>query len=183
MSSVFEKLPTDGIPVKLKIQSVITAYDLPEMNFGGDFVFGEAEETGEDLMNEVTGEGEDGPQKLEIVTTGAVCEKDGRVTVTYDDSEILGNPKSLTQVTFMKDEPGYITVIRSGAFSSILIVEQGKHNSGEYKMGPYAIPVTVFGRRVINNISDGEGILELDFAIELSGSDTQRTRMKFTLTK
>ncbi len=181
MSSVFEKLPTDGVEVKLKLRSVITAYDLPDMTYGPDLSL--PEDDAEELLSEFMGDGEDGPQKLEIVTTATVCEKDGRVTITYDDSEILGNPKSLTQVTFMKDEPGYITVIRSGAFSSILIVEQGRHNQGEYKMGPYAIPVTIFGRRVINTVSDSEGILELDFVIELSGSDTQRTRMKFTLSK
>lgn len=172
---MIEKLPTDGEERKLKIESVITAYEIPDAPAGA-----ELEELEEDMLC-VAGDDGDGTQKLEIVTSAAVCEKNGRVTVTYDDSEILGNPKSVTQVTFTLDEPHVVTVIRSGAFSSMFIVEEGRHNSGEYKMGPYVLPVAVYGRRVKNSVAGGVGIIELDFTVELSGSDTQRTRMKFTL--
>ncbi len=172
---MIERLPTDGEERKLKIESVITAYEIPDAPAGaemGDF---------EDDMFCGEGDDGDGTQKLEIVTFAAVSEKNGRVTITYDDSEILGNPKSVTQVTFTLNEPRLVTVIRSGAFSSMFIVEEGRHNSGEYKMGPYVLPVAVYGRRVKNTVTGGVGTIELDFTVELSGSDTQRTRMKFTL--
>lgn len=172
---MIEKLPTDGEERKLKIESVITAYEIPEGPAGADM--GDYEED----MFRGAGDDGDGTQKLEIVTPAAVSEKNGRVTVTYDDSEILGNPKSVTQVTYTLDEPHVVTVIRSGAFSSMFIVEEGRHNSGEYKMGPYVLPVAVYGRRVKNSVVGGVGTIELDFTVELSGSDTQRTRMKFTL--
>ena len=172
---MIEKLPTDGEERKLKIESVITAYEIPDGPAGADM--GDYEED----MFRGAGDDGDGTQKLEIVTPAAVSEKCGRVTITYDDSEILGNPKSVTQVTFTLDEPHVVTVIRSGAFSSMFIVEEGRHNSGEYKMGPYVLPVAVYGRRVKNSVVGGVGIIELDFTVELSGSDTQRTRMKFTL--
>ena len=170
---MIEKLPTDGEERKLKIESVITAYEIPDVPDGADM--GDLED---DMFCGAEG---DGTQKLEIVTTAAVSQKNGRVTITYDDSEILGNPKSVTQVTYTLDEPRVITVMRSGAFSSMFIIDEGRHNSGEYKMGPYALPVAVYGRRVKNGVSDGVGIIELDFTVELSGSNTQRTRMKFTL--
>ena len=172
---MIEKLPTDGVERRLKIESVITAYEIPDGPTGTDM--GDYEED----MFRGAGDDGDGTQKLEIITPAAVSEKGGRVTITYDDSEILGNPKSVTQVTFTLDEPHVVTVIRSGAFSSLFIVEEGRHNSGEYKMGPYVLPVAVYGKRVKNSVKEGKGMIELDFTVELSGSDTQRTRMKFTL--
>ena len=172
MKDSFEKLPVDGVSsviVEGKIpDSVMDTVDFPE---------------DDEELDEYAPEDEDGPQKFEQVTVASYSEVDGRVTVTYDDSEVLEMPETLTQITFTADEPGCVSIIRSGALSSMITVEEGKRNMGEYKFGPYSIPVSFYGRRVNNMVRDGVGVIELDYTVEMSGAGTSHTKMKLKLEK
>ena len=128
-------------------------------------------------------EADDGPQKLEQVTVASYSEENGRVTITYDDSEILEMPDTLTQVTYTVDDPGCVSIVRSGALRSMITLEEGKRNMGEYKIGPYSLAVAFYGRRVKNTVKDGTGEIELDYTVEMNGSGTSRTKMKLILEK
>jgi uncharacterized beta-barrel protein YwiB (DUF1934 family) len=178
VSDKFEKLPTDGIEVKLTLSSLIYENDIPSsMKDSLEFV---SEDSGDD--EEYFDEG-DGPQKLEQVTVASYSEADGRVTVTYDDSEVLDMPETLTQVTFSVSDPECVSIVRSGALRSMITVEEGKRHVGEYRFGPYSIPVTFYGRRVKNSVKNGVGVIELDYTVEMVGSDASHTKMKLTLEK
>lgn len=127
--------------------------------------------------------GDEGPQRLEQVMLATFSEENGRVTISYDDSEILELPPTLTQITFTRDEPGLVSIIRSGGLKSMITVEEGRRHSGEYRFGPYSMPMAFYGRRVRNGIADGEGTLELEYAVEMSGTDTQITKMQITVSR
>lgn len=175
MSAEFERLSTDGREIKLTVSSLIFEGGVPEsmmdnveyLAAGGD--------------DDEFYEGEDGPQRLEQVTVAVYSEENGRVTVTYDDSEILDMPETLTQITFSVTDPGCVSIVRSGALRSMITVEEGKRNMGEYRLGPYSIPVAFYGRRVVNSVRDGVGTIELDYTVEMNGSDASHTKMKLTL--
>ncbi|MBR6807150.1 MAG: DUF1934 domain-containing protein [Clostridia bacterium] len=177
MAAKFDKLPVDGTPVKLTVSSVIYENAIPDSLVD----IAEADEIDND--EDTCLEEADSPQKLEQVTVASYSELDGRVTVTYDDSEILDMPETLTQITFKTDEPGCVCIVRSGALRSMVTVEAGKTNMGEYSFGPYTMPIAFYGRRVVNTVKDGVGTIELDYTVEISGSDTSHTKMKLTLEK
>ena len=176
---IHEKLPAEGEEIKLCIRSIVYANGIPEMpaSFGDGFLPDE----------EFADEGDEGdadyPQKIEQVMLATLSEENGRVTISYDDSEILELPPTLTQITFTKAEPGLVSIVRSGGLKSMIIVEEGRRHTGEYRLGPYSIPVSFYGRRVRNGICDGDGTLELEYAVEMSGSDTQITKMKITVSR
>lgn len=124
-----------------------------------------------------------GPEEISQTASASYSDADGRVTITYDDSELLEMPQTTTQITFLKSEPSVVSIVRSGSLSGMIVIEEGRHHTGEYRFGPYSLPVSFYGRRVSNAIADGEGVLELDYTVEISGADAQRTKMKITVTK
>ena len=178
--ALHEKLSAAGKEVKLRIRSVIYANGVPDSLPSWDENFSEEEF---EEPSDIDGGDGDYPQHLEQVMLASFSEENGRVTVSYDDSEILELPDTLTQITFTRADPGMITIVRSGGLSSMIIVEEGKRHTGEYRLGPYSIPVSFYGRRVRNTVGDGEGTLELEYAVEMSGNDTQITKMQITLSK
>ena len=175
MSTEFEKLPIDGREIKLTVSSLIFEGGVPESFMDNVEFMAAGDDTDDDFADD------EGPQTLEQVTVAAYAEENGRVTVTYDDSEILDMPETLTQITFSVSDPGCVSIVRSGALRSMITVEEGKRNIGEYRLGPYSIPVSFYGRRVKNTVKNGLGVIELDYTVEMSGSDASHTKMKLIL--
>ena len=180
MASRIEKLSTDGFEVKLKIVSAIYSHGMPETPAFDEMdlvpEYDECEEFEDSPLD-------DGAERIEQVTLASYSDDGGRVTITYDDSEVLDTPQTTTQVTFSKAEPGLISIVRSGGLSGMIVIEEGRHHTGDYRIGPYSLPVAFYGKRVKNTLKDGEGKLELDYTVEIGGADAQRTKMTLTVTK
>jgi hypothetical protein len=83
VSTEFEKLPTDGREIKLTVSSLIFEGGVPESFMDNVEFMAAGDDTDDDFAED------EGPQTLEQVTVAAYAEENGRVTVTYDDSEIL----------------------------------------------------------------------------------------------
>ncbi len=182
------RLPTDGIPVKLKIVSALSE--------GAPVIAPDPEEQYDEPMSEVPEDIEDaalrymdseeapsGVQRLEQVTEARFAEENGRVTITYNDSEMLEIPNTITQVTYSTEEPGIVAIVRSGGLNSMFVIEEGGRHTSKYSVGGYSLPLSFYGRRVRNDIKDGSGTLVLDYVVEMNGSVTQHTKMTLTLTK
>lgn len=189
--SAIETLPTGGDTVRLQIESVIYSTSPSDSSSRPEPV--ESEEYGsadgppldiEDAalraMSCDDGE-EDSPLRTSLVTEGKYCFAEGRVTVTYDESELLQAPGTLTQITFKKKEPKLVAIVRSGTLPGMLVLEEGRRHMCEYNVGFMKLPVTLYASRVKNTISHGAGTLELDYTVELSGGGAQRAKMKITV--
>lgn len=184
-----ETLPTEGSDVKLKITSV--TYETPFPNVGGkapsDVVYEEGEsdfpvDIEDAALRCLSAEADDdGPLRTEFVTVGKYADEGGRITITYDESEILQTPGTLSQITFRKDEPGLVAIVRTGAIKSMFVLEAGRRHVSEYDMGFIKIPMCFCATRVVNTVKDGAGFIELIYRVEMNGSQTQRTKMKITL--
>ena len=182
-----EKLPTAGEPVRLRIESV-TYQGVPEgLIPESDVVYEEGEsefpvDIEDAALRAMSAEaGDAGPMRTELVTEGRYSFSAGRITVTYDESELLEVPGTLTQITFRKDEPGLVAIVRSGTVSSMFVLEEGRHHTCEYNVGFMRIPMCFYAKRVRNTVSKGKGVIELDYSVEMNGAETQRTKMKITL--
>jgi len=187
MPRSIENLPTSGERVRLKIESVTYQCPPPEAFRESDVVYEEGEsefpvDIEDAALRAMSAEGEDfGPQRYELVTEGSYNFSSGRITITYDESELLDIPGTLTQVTFRKDEPCSVAIVRSGAVKSMFVLEEGRHHLCEYDVGFMRIPMCFYARRVKNTVSRGSGIIELDYSIEMNGTETQHTRLKITV--
>ncbi len=126
-------------------------------------------------------EAESREQKVEQVTVGKYSEKDGRVTITYDESELLGMPETLTHITFSKNEPNVVAIVRSGAMTSTFVLEKGRHHICEYNMGFASIPLCFYAREVKNTVENGKGTLQLNYLIEINGAVSQSVKLNITV--
>ena len=189
-TDTLEQLPTSGDAIRLRIVSQIAQKDAPlpyEEAFGGsdgeaaefDDAFPEdiedaalryldsrSEEHGEELT------------RIEQNTEAALSVQNGRVTISYDDSELSEGLPTLTQITFTLDEPKLVAIVRSGGTSSMYILEEGRRHVCELSAGGMTLPVTFSTGRVRNTVSDGAGVILLEYTVEISGAVSQHTIMK-----
>jgi uncharacterized beta-barrel protein YwiB (DUF1934 family) len=187
MLSSIENLPTSGESVRVRIRSVTYQSAPPGAFHESDVVYEEGEsDTPIDIedaaLRAMSAESDPfAPQRCELVTEGSYNFSAGRITITYDESELLDIPGTLTQVTFRKDEPGLVAIVRSGTIKSMFVLEEGRHHTCEYDVGFMKIPMCFYARRVRNTVSRGKGVIELDYTVEMNGAETQRTKLEITV--
>ncbi len=120
------------------------------------------------------------PEILEINTVGKISCEDERITVSYEESEATGMEGSLTSLTFLKNEPGVITMMRSGIVSATLVFEEGKRHHCIYKTPFMPFEVCIHTKKVVNLLTVGN-TLELDYIVEIRGAKAERTKFKMQI--
>lgn len=120
------------------------------------------------------------PEILEINTVGKICCENDRITVSYEESEATGMEGSLTSLTFLKSDPGIVTMTRSGMISTTLVFEEGKRHHCIYKTPFMPFEVCIHTTKVVNLLSVGN-TLELDYVVEIRGAKAERTKFKMQI--
>ena len=120
------------------------------------------------------------PQKSEIehleMTTEAVYHDDGhRVCISYKESELSGMEGSKTSVSFQKNDPSFLSMLRDGAVKTAMVFQPNERHHSVYQTPIMPFEVCVFTRTVENRIEE-DGTLRMDYAIELRGAQTERTK-------
>ena len=116
----------------------------------------------------------------EMTVLGRYHDDGIRVAISYDEGELSGMEGSRTTVSYQKNEPGVITMLRTGSVKTALLFEKGRCHECVYQT-----PIAHFDVRVqtdeVNNSLEGVGVLYLDYTVELKGAQPQRTKMTLTL--
>lgn len=130
----------------------------------------------EDLSNE---ENEpEGP--IEMFSEGELYITSERVIIAYDESELTGMEGSHTQVRFERNAPELVTMMRSGSVSTILVFEEGKRHICTYQTPYMPFEICVFTKSVKNDLLEN-GIIELDYIVEIRGAQAERTQFKIEI--
>lgn len=153
--------------VKIRINSV--SYEVQASLFGDG-----------ELMDEPMPLEENQPRAMEISLFGHRSEKDGRIEISYAEDDSTGLEGSTTAVSFAKDDRGIVTMIREGAVSTALVFEAGKRHHSVYNTPFMPFTVCVHTLTVSNRI-DTDGVLELDYIVEIRGAQAERTKFKLEL--
>ena len=117
------------------------------------------------------------PEVIEINTLGLWKEEEGRVEISYEESEATGMDGSSTAVSFLSAEQGVVSMIREGAVSTVLVFEDGKRHHCVYHTPFMPFEVCVYTKKVENRLME-EGVLELDYMIEIRGARAERTKFR-----
>ena len=143
--------------------------------FFGQMLGDEVEEFDE-FEDEVPDEQEsEGP--IEMFSEGELYITDERVIIAYDESELTGMEGSHTQVRFERNQEGLVTMMRSGNVSTILVFEKGKRHICTYQTPYMPFEICVFTKDVKNTLLEN-GIVELDYIVEIRGAQAERTQFK-----
>ncbi len=127
-------------------------------------------------------EGEQDGETLEMITQGAVRVRGGRVEIVYDEGELSGMEGSQTVISYAKGDPKTVSMIRTGAVSTALVFERGVRHLCTYETPYMPFQIGVFALMVDNRL-ESEGVIVLDYLIEIRGAQAERCKMTLKVKK
>ncbi len=137
-------------------------------------LFSEAKDLTLDNLKQLL-EGE--PEEMVICTEGTRSLEKGRLTFSYDETELTGMEGSTTSLSFLVGETGLLTMTRTGAVSTALVFESGRRHRCVYQTPYMPFEICVHTLKVDNRLV-GDGVLELDYVIEIQGARAERTKFR-----
>jgi len=127
-------------------------------------------------------EGEEERETLEMITEGFARVRGGRVEIVYDEGELSGMEGSRTVISYAKGEPGTVSMLRTGAVSTAMVFERGVRHLCTYETPYMPFQVGVFSLQVDNRL-ESDGVIFLDYLIEIRGAQAERCKMTLKVTK
>lgn len=125
-------------------------------------------------------EGIDEPAQDESeFVTDAEFTDDVRCDLVYTESEELGMGNSTVKLTWLRDDPYVITVMRTGDVETVMAFEPGRRHITAYSMPEMSFELCTHTLKAENTF-DGNagGELYLDYIIEIRGGFAGRRKMK-----
>lgn len=157
----------------IKIKLISTRYELKELLFAAlaDEAESDMLEIPEELLSDAEGE------TFEISSDALLTQKDGRVEISYDETELTGMEGSRTAISYDESTPGLLTMVREGTVSTALVFEQGKRHHCVYNTPymPFQICVHTLS---VDNKFESEGKIYIDYVIEIRGARAERTKLE-----
>ena len=132
-----------------------------------------------------TGEETDAIEKIDLITEGimTVTPDDGfteepsfTVAISYDETELTGMAGARSTVTYRTADRGLVTMIRSGMVSTAMTFKAHHRAICTYDTPymPFSIGIHAL---TVDNRLDTDGILKLDYIIEIRGARAERCEM------
>ncbi len=109
---------------------------------------------------------DDQEETTELMTVGAMYQKEGSFYIIYNESEATGYEGSRTTVKIDGDR--CVTLMRSGANRSQLVIERGVRHQCNYDTGYGSITVGISGDKIITNLTEEGGRVDFKYSIDLN---------------
>ncbi|MBQ8311459.1 MAG: DUF1934 domain-containing protein [Clostridia bacterium] len=120
------------------------------------------------------------PEPDEMLTEGRLVTTETRVELIWEESELTGMAGSITAVGFHRNNPALISMMRTGTVRTAMTFEEGKRHYCLYNT-PYSdFEVCVRAVRVENRLLS-DGVLNLDYLVEIHGAQAEHCRMNITV--
>lgn len=116
------------------------------------------------------------PEPDEMIMEGRLVTDSERVSLIYEEGALTGMEGSVTELTFTRENPNLVTMMRTGAVGTALIFEEGKRHICVYNTPFSDFEICVVARKVTNALLR-EGIIELDYLVEIHGAQAEHCKM------
>lgn len=120
---------------------------------------------------------EDEVERIEITVDANYLDDGTRVSMTYHESELTGMQGATTTLTYQKNNPSLVSMLRHGTVKTALVFEPGNRHFCVYQTEIMPFEVCVLTKAVDNAI-ETEGRLFLDYTVELRGAQAEHTRFQ-----
>lgn len=112
---------------------------------------------------------DDDKDQVEMKTVGTVEYDDDNYIIRYNE-ELENSPAPLrAKLNIAKDE-SKVEMIKSGAYSSCLIIEKSKRHLCNYGTEYGDMLMGIFGREVENDFNENEGTFKFSYDIDINGA-------------
>lgn len=132
-----------------------------------------------------TGEETDAIEKIDLITEGIMTvtpdagfteEPSYTVAISYDETELTGMAGARSTVTYRTSDRGLVTMLRTGLVSTAMTFKAHHRAICTYDTPymPFSIGIHAL---TVDNRLDIDGILKLDYIIEIRGARAERCEM------
>ena len=104
------------------------------------------------------------PDVIELVTEGRLTRVGESYTLSYQESELTGLEGTLTTIQVDGEQ---VTLMRVGEFTSQMVFQEGRRHLSMYNTPYGAMAIGVNTRRLLADLNDHGGDIEIDYAIEV----------------
>lgn len=125
-----------------------------------------------------------GVERMELISEGVMTRTpDGAgetVNISYDETELTGMEGAHSTITFSTNDPGLVSLIRSGTVTTAMTFRNHTRAICVYETPYMPFQVGIHCLTVTNRL-DEDGFLALDYVIEIRGGCAERCRMEMEL--
>lgn len=115
----------------------------------------------------------------ELYTQGSFYKRNNHYYISYDESDATGFADSKT--TLRVEGSDRVTMIRSGASRSHLVVERGSRNIGLYGTAAGELSIGVYAHTVESKLTDDGGDLFFSYSLDLNSSLLSENEIKINV--
>ena len=133
-----------------------------------------------------TGEETEAIEKIELFTEGLMTivpdmgyteEPSYTVAIKYDETELTGMAGATSTVTYRTCDRGLVSMLRTGLVSTAMTFKAHHRSICTYETPYMPFSIGIHALTVENRL-DTEGILKLDYIIEIKGARAERCEME-----
>ncbi len=143
-----------------------------------DYIFEESEDMENETADEEGEEEDDAP--MEISAEGKLRVRDGEVRLSYEETELTGMEGATTVLSFHENNPGLITMMRSGTVNTALVFEEKNRHICAYQTPYMPFELCVHTLKVDNRLLS-EGKIFLDYIIEFRGAKAEHNLFELSI--
>ena len=115
------------------------------------------------------------PDATELMTEGTLTLREGNLYLAYQESELTGMEGTTT--TFAVEGPR-VTLMRTGSVNSQMVFEEGKQHTSLYETPFGELTVDIQTNKLIHNLSERGGLMEIKYSIAVEHTVTGRNCFK-----
>lgn len=104
------------------------------------------------------------PDVIELVTRGRLVHSGKRWTLTYQESELTGLEDTQTTIQM---EGQQVTLLRVGSYNTQMVFEEARRHLSMYNTPYGTVTVGVNTRRLIADLNEQGGDIEVDYSIDV----------------
>lgn len=112
---------------------------------------------------------DDDKNQVEMKTVGTVEYDDDNYIIRYNEELENSTAPLRAKLNIAKDE-SKVEMIKSGAYSSCLIIEKSKRHLCNYGTEYGDMLMGIFGREVENDFNENEGTFKFSYDIDINGA-------------
>ena len=107
------------------------------------------------------------PEVIELVTEGTLEKVSDGWELCYEESALTGLEGVMTQ---FRIEPEQVILTRTGRLNSQMVFREGVAHDSLYQVEFGALMITVCAKRIIAQLSENGGMIDLIYSIEIEQS-------------
>ena len=125
---------------------------------------------------------DEGPQSMEFFSDARLRLTDDMFSLSYEESELTGMEGAHSTVTYRTVDRGLVSMLRTGMVSTAMTFKAYHRAICTYETPymPFSIGIHAL---TVDNRLDTEGILKLDYIIEIRGAQAERCKMTMKVTR